>query len=364
MPRSGPQGAPHKRRLSLFPTSAYRLRDARRDCRLAVACADRSLQLELALGRQTLLAGEWGFDVRRDGAAAAPVSAWEETCREADREVDYLELRIELAGGLTVERHIVVARRDRFALLADAVLDYTAGARRMEHRSVPRRMEHRSVPRRTESHSVPANRASRARRTESHSVPGDPGLAYCATLPLADGVSWQGAKQTREGLLVGRRRALVLPLALREWRAEDSAGELAATDDRCGKNASCGGSTDAAARNGRSETASYVPSANGLQLHQATTGRALFAPLFIDFDARRIARPATWRQLTVGHKGVVQPGDVAVGYRVAVGSRQWIVYRSLAEAASRTLLGHNLNGETLVARFRRNGEVETIIEVE
>ena len=60
----------------------------------------------------------------------------------------------------------------------------------------------------------------------------------------------------------------------------------------------------------------------------------------------------------------VQPADVAVGYRVAVGRKQWLVYRSLAEPGNRTLLGHNLISETLVARFHRNGRVEQLIEVE
>ena len=75
-------------------------------------------------------------------------------------------------------------------------------------------------------------------------------------------------------------------------------------------------------------------------------------------------RPVTWRQLTVGESLRAQPRDVAVGYRVAIGSRQWLIYRSLAAAASRTLLGHNLSSETLVARFARSGEVKTLIEIE
>ena len=64
-----------------------------------------------------------------------------------------------------------LARQERFLLLADAVLGERSGA-----------------------------------------------LDYRGTLPLAPGVSWRGAKETREGILVGRRRALVLPLALPEWR--------------------------------------------------------------------------------------------------------------------------------------------------
>ena len=59
-----------------------------------------------------------------------------------------------------------------------------------------------------------------------------------------------------------------------------------------------------------------------------------------------------------------QAADVAVGYRVALGRGQWLVYRSLARTRNRSVLGHNLATETLVARFRRDGEVESIIEIE
>jgi hypothetical protein len=318
--------APRSRATFGHPSvsSDYRLRDARRDCRLAVACADRSVGLELILGSQTLLAGQWTFEVRRGGRSITPVSAWTETCRLADRDVDYLELRIDLAGGLCLERHFVLARQERFLLLADAVLGHDACQRRMEHCSVPDQ-----------------------RRTEFHSVPAKKQLTYCGTLPLAPGVAWRGANESREGLLVGRRRALVLPLALPEWRAENGAGDFGV---------SWAGLPTCLSSNGRLGT---CPT-----LHQTASGRALFAPLFFDLDGRRLSHPATWRQLTVGQKGVVQPADAAVGYRVAVGGRQWLVYRSLAPATSRTLLGHNLNSETLVARFRRDGEVETLIEVE
>ena len=55
---------------------------------------------------------------------------------------------------------------------------------------------------------------------------------------------------------------------------------------------------------------------------------------------------------------------MAVGYRVAIGKKQWLIYRSLARPANRSLLGHNLESETLVARFDRRGEVESLIEIE
>ncbi len=159
-------------------------------------------------------------------------------------------------------------------------------------------------------------------------------MEYESTLPLGPGVVFRGADESREGSLVGtKRRAVVLPPALPEWRADEQIGELAQT--------SC-----------------------GLQQSQSADGRCLYAPLFLDLDRRRLTRRLTWRRLTVAESLEIQPPDVAAGYRVAIGDRQWLIYRSLAEKANRTLLGHNLSTEMLVARFEKSGEVEPLIEIE
>ena len=104
--------------------------------------------------------------------------------------------------------------------------------------------------------------------------------------------------------------------------------------------------------------------ADGLELKFSVKGNALFAPLFFDLDPRRFARRLTWRQLTVAESLEIQPADVAVGYRVQLGKEQWLIYRSLAQTANRTLLGHNLSTEMLVARFDPTGEVEALVEIE
>lgn len=158
-------------------------------------------------------------------------------------------------------------------------------------------------------------------------------LRYLAVWPLTQGVSCQPAAQTRETrLTLGRRHAMALPLALPEWRDDRRAGEL-------------------------------VPASSGLALRQWAKGRALFAPLFIDLDARRQSKPLTWRTLTVAENFRIQPPDLAVGYRVQIGPRQWLVYRSLGPTGNRSLLGHNLVSETLVARFAK-GQVEPLVEIE
>ena len=279
-----PSVAAHSERAA---TAVLRRDWSRASERLVVLFPDSSVALELACSGQIAWSGQWKCEVRRNGELARPVAAWKSICWTSDVDADYLELELELTLGLRVQRSLVLARKDRFLLLADAILGEEPG-----------RLEYRGI------------------------------------LPLARGVAFHGAKESREGFLTGSKKlATVLPLALPEWRSEAGAGELVATPQ-------------------------------GLELHQARDGRRLLAPLFFDLDRGRMRRQLTWRQLTVAQSLTIQPADVAVGYRVAIGRQQWLLYRSLGPKANRTLLGHNLSTESLVARFHRTGEVESIIEIE
>ena len=160
-------------------------------------------------------------------------------------------------------------------------------------------------------------------------------IAYRSTLPLTGLSTFKGEAEAREGsLCVGERaRARVLPLALPEWRNSSARGSFQAGEA-------------------------------GVELAQSTEGECLFAPLFVDLSRKRIDKPLTWRQLTIGQLREIVPGDVAVGYRVQVGKSQWLVYRSLAPASIRTVLGQNVMHEFLVGRFHADGRVETLLEIE
>ena len=254
---------------------------------LTVRYPGRSCDVELACGGNVLWSGAWSWEVCRDGRPLAPVSDWRPTCWVSDADVDYLELEIELAGSMRVQRHIAMARKDRFLLLADALLGDQPGK-----------------------------------------------LDYRATWALGPAARFHGAAATREGSLgAARVRARVLPLALPEWRDDRRVGELTATPQ-------------------------------ALELRQSVDGRRMLAPLFLDFAPNRLRQRLTWRSLTVGRSLAAEPLDVATAYRVAIANRQWLIYRSLAPRANRTVLGHNLSTETLIARFDRKGEVESIIEIE
>jgi hypothetical protein len=81
-------------------------------------------------------------------------------------------------------------------------------------------------------------------------------------------------------------------------------------------------------------------------------------------EPKRHARPFTWRQLTVAEQRQNVSPDAAVGFRVQFGEEQWLIYRSLTKPRNRTVLGHNLATDFLIARFGRDGSVKSLVEVE
>ena len=266
---------------------------SRRSKLLAVKYGERDLEIELSCGKNVLLSGTWAFDLDVNGRSLCATDDWEEICWVSDENVDYLELEISLTDGVRLQRQLLLSREDHFLYLADCVLG----------------------------------------------LPGRKGLSggkaeYTSRLPLAADVEFRPAKETREGYLAtDKNHALVMPLALPEWRLDPRYGSLEA-------------------RGGE------------LLLNQTTTGRNLCCPLFFDLDLRRIAKQRTWRQLTVAESLQIVAADVAVGYRIQCGKDQWLTYRSLDDPANRTLLGHNLSSDCEIGRITKEGDVEELLEIE
>ncbi len=150
--------------------------------RLAVRYESPQVDLELWLGKRCVLAGPWQADLTLDGKAVEPRGVWEQSCWESDSDVDYLELELRFNKGLTIQRHILLARQEQFLLLADAVLGADP----------------------------------------------DSALQYVGTLPTKDYSTLAPAEATREGELLchGKPLARVLPLALKEWRSAPAVGQL------------------------------------------------------------------------------------------------------------------------------------------
>jgi hypothetical protein len=161
---------------------------SRRGPRLALAYADDPHRIELSVGGRPLLSGAWTTQTICDGDLIPIVGEWEELLWRSDADVDYLELGVDLADGLRIERQILLARQDHVLFLADnLVVD--------------------DDPPRTLRHSL--------------------------HLPLAPEVAWLPESDTRDGVLADAKpRAAVIPPALHEWRADPRGGSLVCQEDR------------------------------------------------------------------------------------------------------------------------------------
>ena len=161
-------------------------------------------------------------------------------------------------------------------------------------------------------------------------------LSLQVSIPLGDDVQWQSHPETEDGWLIIDHvaEAWVAPLFAPEWRQTRRPTAVSQQDNRL------------------------------IWKHQ-TTGSALYLPLLIDAHGGRLAEQRrTWRTLTVAQELRIVSADEAVGFRVQVGNKQWLYYRSLDKIQNRTVLGQNLVSEFYAGRFLRRGETDTYVEVE
>lgn len=275
----------------------------RRDLRLLVEYREALPRLEIAVGDRMLFEGPWGWTASLGGRPLDAEGPWTASCWESDGKASFLEIVAPLAGGMQLERQIVVLPDDRVVLLADALVPRPGGPR-----------PHAGTNGDDARHDADA-------------------LGYGSSLPLVPGLETEAGAETREILGYDTTmRFMALPLALPEWRTP-------------GRGA-------------------FTATATGDLLLEQTGARRLYAPLWLDLDPRRIGRPLTWRQLTVADTRLILPAHQAAGFRVQAGLAQWLVYRALDAPRNRTLLGCNVSAEFLVGRIKRSGEVARRLEIQ
>jgi hypothetical protein len=280
----------------------------RDDLRVLLDYRDATPRLEIAAGDRLLVDGAWQWRVEVDGRPLEAEGPWSVSGWESDRKASFLEIVAPLAGGLQIERQVVVVPADRILLLADAVTRRPDGAH--------------------------ATTNGHARHGGSATEAGHP--AYESAIPLAATLEADRAEDTREIMTYDTAlRFAALPLALPEWMASAGRGTLAVDSDT-----------------------------NRIVLRQQATGPRLYAPLWLDCDPGRLGEPLTWRQLTVADTRQNLAPHEAAGFRVQVGMDQWLLYRALDAPRNRSVLGCNLSCEFLLGRVGRKGIVSRTIEIQ
>ncbi len=273
-------------------------------------------RVELGNLGTTLISGDWDYEIKWNGKPLVAADTWDMVCHEDSDDVGYVELEMLLTDGFRFQRSVALAKREGFVLLADAVLPPEEFMEASEAFMEPWLPAASTPP-------------------EPKKLRKNQGLEYTARLPIFPGVkAGENADSFEMSLYTPREiKALVLPLALPEWRHQ------------------VGKTEGLMCKNGMLEYRCHSPR------------EAIFAPLFFDLYDERLHSSLTWRRLTVAQKLQKVPAYIASGTRVMVADSQWLIYRSLAPAANRSLLGHNLTSENFIGTFDEEGNVDAILEI-
>ena len=272
---------------------------------------DQQVEFQLFNGKQAMLSGALAVELHVAGVECQPVGPWEEVCQYSDDDVHYLEIEQDWSGNAVLQRQFVLIREDRCVLFSDAVIS--------------------KEPAEQQGASGGLEEAS---RSEVCAELGE--IQYRCRVPLADGSEAVFDAEVREAVLsTGRRKAMCLPLASPEWRVGPCDVDLTVSNDQ----------------------------------HLVVRGSGehrLYVPLWFDFSQRRFSRKRTWRQLTVADQLRILKRSEAVGYRIQMGSEQWMIYRSLIGGQNtRTVLGKHLIADFYCARFDSgDGNYEELITVD
>ncbi len=266
--------------------------------RMAIDYSQEPMRIDiLDFEGNRIISGDWDLQITRDGQVIETDVGWSDVCWFSDDDVDYLEIECGLEGVVRIQRQMMLIRDESMIFMCDTLLaDQTA------YWSV------RSILNVAPDFEV--------RQDKKH---------HEAELHHRD--------STTTGMGDGRH-ALLLPLALPEWRRSPSIGKL-------------------------------EPKAGQLVLSQETSGKRLMCPLVVVPRKPSKNQPYTWRHLTVAEDLQIQPREVAQAYRVQVGKDQMVFYRSLAKTIRRSAMGLHMNSEFYAARFDpADGEFEAIVEID
>ncbi|MFM7072428.1 MAG: hypothetical protein ACKO38_11630 [Planctomycetota bacterium] len=254
---------------------------------VAVAFDGHDSRCSISAGRNAWISGEWQARLSINGQTLAPTAPWREVLWFSDDEVDYWEWEQHFGDEWRVQRQVLLDRGSKWCLLADAVLGEQSAS-----------------------------------------------IEYLSAWRLAADAAFEPAADSHEGRLNDRQaRAVVLPLALPEWRAEATPGTLAANNGQ-------------------------------IEFRLRREGQALYAPLFVMADRQLGRQPFTWRRLTVAESLKIVSLDLAAGYRVQFGRKQWTFYRALGAEANRTLLGQNVSSNFLASELQADGLTRPLVRIE
>jgi len=258
-----------------------------------------------------LIQGEWPVQARWKGKVLLPAGGWTSLCEEKNCERIYSEMMLPLTDGWQIERQLLWTVDESILLAADSII----GPEEMEDQEGE--IEYTSSLALSPYFELIQDRAG-------YEIAG-----YKADFSQAAQKGRKRKPRKREDDPLVR----IVPLTLPEWQADTTRGTFSLTGQ-------------------------------GPVLTMKGQGTGLYAAYVFDFDKTHLARPYTWRKLTVGRNMTKTPDFEAVGYRYQTGIDTYLIYKSLGESVPRSVLGEHFNQNFVFARFTLDRKAELILEVE
>ena len=299
------------------------------------------METEFLIDGRPILAGVTTTELYANKQLLTPTSEWTTLCEDLCERYAYVERSIALSGERRLSRRFFLAYNESFMLIFDE-LDGTS----LDAKSVPQ-FRARSVFPFNTARNVQTDAEAReiALVRRANGAESNPNAAQKTAVKTS-----LKKKSTRDEIPEETRLleelanapekdrlepfVRLFPLCLPEWRADASRGDFTATE-------------------------------NGLELTATRSGTCLTSALLIDFNARRAARPCTWRKLTVGEKLEPVDEDRAVGRKLRLGQEQYVFYASTSPyPAIRSILSRNLLSDFMVGKFTAKRGVAPIVDVE
>lgn len=289
------------------------------------------MRAELRLDAEIVTRDVWMTSLYANGTPLAPVDDWETLCSDADDDYAFCERSIRLEGGRRFSRRLFLAYHEALLVVVDELNAST------QERNVPTRLKHRlNAPlgvgvaplELSETREIELQKTSRAPRDAAPKSP--------QRTPSSEEESiLQEIKNVPSPREV-KSFARVFPLVLPERRDDATCGDFRVDDG-----------------------------SRALELTTTRQGGVLLASLVFDLNSRRVARPCTWRPLTVGENREPVGEDVAVGRKLQLGREQYVFYASTSQRpAIRTILSRCLLSDFMIGKFTASRGVEPILDVE
>ncbi len=286
---------------------------------------------ELSLDEEILARDVWSTSLYADGTPLTPCGDWETLCDDVADDYAFCERSIRIEGGRRFSRRVFLAYCESLLVVVD---ELNASTREREN---PPLFEHRlNVPL---GENVVGLELRETREIELQTPPRAPKDIAKKSPQKAPNSEEESILQEIGNAPIARESkalARVFPLVLPERRDDATRGDFRA-----------------------------LVGSNALESTTTRRGSVLLAALVFDLNSRRVARPCTWRPLTVGENREPVGEDVAVGRKLQLGREQYVFYASTSQRpAIRTILSRCLLSDFMIGKFTAARGVETILDVE